>query len=400
MEFEEHFIDTEFQLDASEYTYLFYDIFNLFEIDAFNLYYYSGLLSMEDVEKAVQNIIEATESYLYYLEKAGTSAYLSELEKNYETDMKHVYETEDWKEDLEFDEENFIVHGNHPVMSLADGKITDRVIKKLKKLNEKGKLDTIYEKRLLKYIEAGNKAERKNISDKEEFEKVYRRNTLVLSALIFAVSFVCFSAAYFIIRAILFKGAVMYPQMWNIFGKEVALNLDCFITFLSASFALTVGINFLFGKKLIKKIMPENMKNRVEGRYNKDDKDNYGKLAKPVKLIDGILVTLVAFLIFICGFNDVGYYDTYVRYNGGMFFGTTDVSYEDLEIYKVKFIYDEDEEDDYAPSENAYAISDGNGNYYDYGELIKDGKTETKLKEIAEIYNKEIKEINSVEDIK
>lgn len=401
MLFSEQFIDVEFKFDHSEYTYTFYDIFNLFDIEDFNLYYYADLLSEYEIKAVLAEIFEATEKYYSYFEKAQAADYLPQLEKNYETDMENAYGSDDWKEDLKDDNESFLVPANHPLISFADGQINEKAIKKLKRKNDKDKLDTIYEKRLLNYIEAGNKVERKNISDKEEFEKVYRRNTLILPALIFAVSFVCFFAAYFIIQAILFKGAVMYPQMWNIFGKEVALNLDCFITFIFASFVLTAGMNFLFGKKLITKIMPENMKNRVEGRYNKNDKDSYGKLAKPVKLFGGILITVVALFLFICGFNDIGYYDTYVRYNSDVSFGITDVNYEDLKIYKVKFIYDGDEvdEDKLIKYENAYAISDGNGNYYDYGELIKDGKTETKLKEIAEKYNKEIIEIDSLRDI-
>ncbi|MDE5995995.1 MAG: hypothetical protein K2G56_03665, partial [Eubacterium sp.] len=64
----------------------------------------------------------------------------------------------------------------------------------------------------------------------------------------------------------------------------------------------------------------------------------------------------------------------------------------------VKGYYDDDEED-FIDNENAYAISDGNGNYYDYGELLEGGKAETKLKEIAEKYNKEIVEIDTIDEL-
>lgn len=394
---EPNFVDVEFSFENSEYSYMFYDIFNLFDIEDFNLYYYGNLMSIEDIENAVKSVFETTENDLYYLEKAGSADHLPELIKNYETDMDNSWGGYDWREEEKDIYDLFSPSINHPLMSLADGKITDKVIKKLKKLNEKGKLDTIYEKRLLKYIEAGNKVERKNIADNEEFEKLYGRNTFTISALIFAFSFVCLSAAYFIIRAIIFKGAVIYPETLNIFGKEIAIPFDNLVMLLLASVVLTVEGRFLFGKKLITKIMPEDMKNRVEDRCKKDDKDNYGKLAKPVKIIGAIIIPIVVFLLFIYKFNDVGYYDTYVRYNNNLIFGTTDVNYEDLEIYKVKYIYDED--DELIECENAYAISNGNGNYYDYGEVEKGGKTETKLKEIAEKYNKEIIEIDTIDEL-
>ncbi|MDE6111282.1 MAG: hypothetical protein K2F65_05135, partial [Eubacterium sp.] len=89
----------------------------------------------------------------------------------------------------------------------------------------------------------------------------------------------------------------------------------------------------------------------------------------------------------------------YVRYSGDTFFEVIDVNYEDLEIYKVKGFYDDEEDDEYTLNENAYAISDGNGNYYDYNEIEEGGAVETKLKEIAEKYNKEIVEINSIQDL-
>ena len=50
-------------------------------------------------------------------------------------------------------------------------------------------------------------------------------------------------------------------------------------------------------------------------------------------------------------------------------------------------------------NENSYAISDSNGNYYDYGELEAGGAAETKLKEIAEKYNKEIVEIETIDEL-
>lgn len=243
---ENSFIDVEFSFENSEYSYMFYDIFNLFDIEDFNLYYYGGAEAEEDIEKAVGNIFEATENYLYYLEKAGSEAYLSDLIKNYEADMDTSCGDNDWREEEKDIDDLFFPPINHPLMSFADGKLDEKAIKKLKKKNEKGKLDTIYEKRLLKYIESGNKIERKNIADKEEFEKLYGRKYILMDLVIFAASFLFFTAVYFIVHSIMFQGAVRYSD----FGNTSLFSYDNITTLILATIALTIEINILFGKKL------------------------------------------------------------------------------------------------------------------------------------------------------
>ncbi|MDE6723447.1 MAG: hypothetical protein K2J55_04545, partial [Eubacterium sp.] len=204
--FEDSFIDVEFSFENSEYSYMFYDIFNLFEIDDFNLYYYGGAEAEEEIEKAVKEIFEATENHLYYLEKAGSDTYLSDLEKNYEADMDNSWSSTDWRDDEKDIDDVFFPPLNHPLMSFADGKMNEKAIKKLKKKGEKGKLDTIYEKRLLKYIESGNRVERKNIADNEAFEKLYSRKILTTNLLIFLITFVLLFMASCVCHAVIFKG--------------------------------------------------------------------------------------------------------------------------------------------------------------------------------------------------
>lgn len=389
--FEANFVDTEFSFEDSEYSFMLYDIFNLFDIEDFDLYYYSGVETAEETENAVKNIFEATENYIYYLEKAASSDYLPNLIKNYETDMDNSWGDYDWREEEKDIDDVFFAPINHPSMSFADGNITEKAITKLKKKHEKGKLDTIYEKRLLKYIEAGNKVVRKNVSDKEEFEKLYVRKYILMDLMLFVASFLFCIAVYFIVHAFMFNGAVQYSD----FENTSLFSYDNITALILATIALTIEIRILFGKKIISVIMPKDTKKRVEDRYRKDDKDRYGKLAKPLKIIVAIIIPLFIYMISLISFYDVGYYDDYVRYNI-TFFEVVDVKYEDLEIYKIKGYFDDGE---FVLNENAYAISDGNGNYYDYDEIEQNGQTEKKLKEIAKQYNKEIVEIETIMDL-
>lgn len=395
--FEESFIDVEFSFENSEYSYMLYDIFNLFDIEDFNLYYYSNAEAEEEIENAVKGVFDATENYLYYLEKAGSDTYLSDLEKNYEADMDSSWSGSDWREDEKDIDDVFFPPMNHPLMSFADGKLNEKAIKKLKKKGEKGKLDTIYEKRLLKHIEAGNTVERKNIAENEEFEKAYLRKTISLSIVAFLILFVITLIVSFSWHAVIFKGADMYGATYQILGLSIKLPLERIEYCAGTAFALTLALGTLFGKKLIMKRMPENMRNRAGSKYDKDTAVNLGKFSKPIKILISALVLIGGIFFFIGSVEDIGFYDTYVRYNSDISFGVTDVRYEDLEIYKVNFVYDED--DELIECENAYAISDGKGNYYDYGELLTGGKAETRLKEIAEKYNKEIVEIETIDTL-
>ena len=333
---EANFIDVEFSFGDSAYSYTFYDVFNLFDIDDFDLYYYKDCSIAVDIDNAVKTIFNATEKHRYYLEKAGDDYNLPQLIKNYETDMDTVYHSADWREEeMDFDE----VPMNHPLMSFADGEINDKMLKLLRKKNAKGKLDTIYEKRLLKHLEQGRNVERKAVMQKDEYEKVYSKKMLLIMGVTFICSFAVALALSFAVHAVIYKGAEMFSTTHSLFGViQTGLPVGTVILSALTSLVLSAFVNLFFGKKLVIKA---------------------------------------------------------VRYSD-VLFSVYDVSYEDLEIYRVAGYYDDEE---FVENENAYALSDGSDNYYDCGELRKGGKAEQKLLEIAEKYDKTIIEVKSIEEI-
>ena len=74
------------------------------------------------------------------------------------------------------------------------------------------------------------------------------------------------------------------------------------------------------------------------------------------------------------------------------------MSYDDLEIYSLKyFISDEENKTEY---KNGYAVSNGKGGFYELGEVAPGGETEKRLLSVAEKYGKEIKTVNIADDIK
>lgn len=78
-------------------------------------------------------------------------------------------------------------------------------------------------------------------------------------------------------------------------------------------------------------------------------------------------------------------------------FAIVDTPYEDLKIYKV---LNSDVTYGHKKYGNACVISDEKGKfYYEFGGIDLNGETQARLNEIAEQYNIEIIEINSMEDM-
>jgi len=394
MLFDEYVIDVEFSYDKSSYIYSFYDIFNSFDIDDFNLYFYKNLLSVEDVEHAVKEIFAATEKHFYYIKKAGTSEHIHELEKNYETDMNIVCGDDIWKED---GYDPYLLPLNHPFYSFADGPITAKMHKKLQKKNAKGKLDSLYEKRLLKHLDEGNNFERKSISEKIDFEKLYKRNTFLFNISLFFVLFVIILLSAFAAHSLIFRNADVYLDTIDIFGYVLKLPTYLITRSVLASSALGFCIITAFGEKIIVKIMPDDFKNRALDRYKNYMWKGIEKFGKTTKILISIAALILSLMLSFYAVEDVGYYDDRVRFITANSFKITDVSYEDLKIYRFRNNDKNGDGDNYG---NAYVISDKSAEYYyELGELNPDGETQARLNKIAEQYNIEIIEIDSINDV-
>ena len=391
----EHFVDVEFSIGKTDYVYTFYDIFNLFDIDDFNLYFYSDFLCEDDAEKALTEILSATEKYYGDIKRAGTDAYLPQLEKNYETDMNRSTDGEDWK--LEKEEDDFfLLPFNHPYYSVSDGEKSEKTLKMLQKRNSKDKLTTIYEKRLLNYLERGNELGQKMYSDQKEFGKIYKKAKRKINLLLFAVSMVISLLLVFGVHALMFNGAVTFGVQWEIFGVVSELPINRIAYGIGCAFLLTLALIPFFGKKLVARFVPEDQKNRAGAKFEKEFVENSGskKFNTAVEIFTGAFLLVMFGIVVLLSASDIGYYDTSVKFmDDSLRFCS--MPYEEIEIYKLQGYYNDDE---FIPYENAYAIF-GEDKYYDYGEILPNGMTQQKLEEIAEKYDKEIKEIKSIEDL-
>ena len=393
MLFREQFIDVEFSFEKSDYVYTFYDIFNLFDIDDYNLYFYDDVISSDDVKYAVKDIIKATEKYSYYLEKAQTEEYLPRLEKNYETDMNNATRSDDWMED---DEDGFILPLNHPIYSFADGQITGKTLKRLRKKNAKGKLDTIYEKRLLEYLESGKEVSRKAIANKADFTKIYKLTLLKVYIVFFAASLIPALLLTSGFHAAVFSGATTFGNSLEIFGVAITFSYQRIFFSVACALLISVLLIKLFGTKFVKRVVPEAYGEKAAEQFEKDFiKEAEGKMNGPITVIGCIFIVALIVASVVASASDVGYYEDRLKFSDDSRLTFSEIAYDELEIYKVRGYYENDE---YFLYENAYAIRGGE-DYFEYGECVPNGQTQTKLEEIAEKYSKEIKEIKSIEDL-
>ena len=380
MQFRQDYIDVEFFFKNSKNIYTFYDIFNLFDIDDFELYYYEGVLSVSDMENALNEILNATEEYFHYFEKAQTSEYLPILKKNYESDMNGAYGSENWKK-----EEDFFQY-NHPAHTFAGGQITPEMIKDLKELDADGELATLYERRLLEYLERNPKFTRKNLFDKENFEKLYKKTFVKTYGLLFLIPVIAVFALTFLIHSVIFKDTVVLET-------QVKISY-C----LGAAVMYAMAIMIAFGEMLVVKSMPqehrERTKVKMESTYGNMPRANK-KPGKVATVVIFIFTALLATVLFAENLSDVGYYENGVKFMSSPF-KLCDVPYEELDICKIQGYYDKNNK--YHDYENTYAIYSGDDHFILY-DIKPDGEAQKKLEEIAEKYNKEIKEFKTTDEL-
>lgn len=134
------------------------------------------------------------------------------------------------------------------------------------------------------------------------------------------------------------------------------------------------------------------MKKRAEDDFDEREKYRNPKNPELQRLAFALLYFAFSVIILINVADGIGYYDDYVKFSDSSSFKIVNAEYENLSIYKVQY-YDK------KPVENAYIIADDNGNYYKYGEIDPNGETQQKLYEIAEKYDKEIIEVESIDYI-
>lgn len=394
---ENHFFDVVFKF-GTDREYTIYDVFNLFDIDDFTQYYTPLEIADEKaVKSCIFNLLELIKKYDYDLKKVSEPVNMQRLEENRQQDLKLSYGKSYSPEE---EPDIFDIDITHPYFSgISDAKDSAKILKKLEKADSKGKLGTIYEKRLLEYLRKGNKYENTAAIEKSKTDKSYLVKTILFDVILFLCSAVVSALIIWAIRSAVFAGAFVPQGRLIILGSvEIPFSLEQLLGGAFASVILSVFMHNLFGKKLFKMIFPNDEK--LHSRFNAETDISKGKTTfqKIFSVVWDIVLVLVCVAVFIfAGTSDIGFYDDYAKYVGSGEPLLVSVKYDDAVLYTVDGEYDDD--DNFKKYENGYAISDKSGNYYLIGDTQVGGKTDTRMKKIAKDYNKKFVHIKSVEDI-
>lgn len=393
------FLDVKFSLGGM-YNYSIYDIFNLFDIEDFNQYYYSSIEIKENLEKNVVAILDMINKYSYDIEKATEPHNIIKLDANVEADYKNTFvkdSEENWRKDINDPLALDIIHPFFTSVSSATD--SDKLLKKMKKQGAKGNLGTIYEQRLLKYLEKGNSVINENVIKDKKQEKKYAKINLIINACFFLITAVAVAVYFIATKSIAFKGAYIPKQMIMLGSVTLPISFDELITYFFSVVLLCFGITTLFSKSVFKKIT--NNDTALMQRYSKahEDDGKSNKFSRTLKYVVAVGALIFGLLIaLVLSNNNIGFYDDYIKFDDSASFSKVEVSNENVKI--AKFLGEYDENDNYEEYTDvlSYAVYDSENHYYILEYLTPDGETASRIERIIKDYGKEVTEYDSVRD--
>lgn len=395
---EENYIDCVYDINGREVT--IYDIFNLFNINDFTQYYYKECIGEQSIINAVDKVLDLTEKYDYDLKKACEDTYFVTLCTNMDLDHRKTYNITDEDEQDEDDDDSIDVLGlklTHPFFSEVPGpKTAEKKLKKLEKLEKKDKIDTIYEKRFLEYLRNGNTYVDENASAEKKSNSTVLKLDVITTAICLILGLAMSVLIVLGFKTAFFAGGYFSDALVKIPVINVSLSLFDLADIVWTSIFFGATCRKIVGKLIFAKLCVGN--SSLVAKYNHQNDEYTRKKRKKSKLPGAIICFIIGFVgCFIAGADGVGFYDDGVKFAPADSLIPIYVSYNDLEIYSVEMIYDD--EDNLVKAENDYAICDNNGNAYDLYEIEENGELEKMLYDIVEKYNKEIKSVKNFDDL-
>lgn len=390
-----NFLDLDLDYgDAGCFT--LYDVFNVLEIEDFNQYYHSGFSATGEVPGLVRELLEAVHKYDYDLRRVADPQLLAQMKANRLADMKAVRGKHFDPDDPDGEDQEILgILPTHPMVTAVSG-ATDsaKLLRHLEKAEAKGRLDTLYERRLLAYMRRGNTVVDQTEQAKQDFERQYKRCARKVNGLLLGVSLVLVMGAVFGLRGFLFRGTQLVDDMLSVGALQMSAGtLKCMALGMVSAIGMFSAGKVLLGSMLMKCFYPKDEKIRAYYARENESARTGMQLAEAVV---GIL--LMVLLTVYAAANNFGIGAECVRYSpDGSLFQVVQTENRDLRIYKVEGETDED--GTFTPVENGYAISDGKDHSYYVGALVPGGPTEKKLLAIAEKNGQTVQTVRTEKDI-
>ncbi|MFR5875762.1 MAG: hypothetical protein ACLUFN_04660 [Eubacterium sp.] len=387
---DEESVFLKYKIDGYKNAFSIYDVMNLFNIEDYTICSFSNFFTEDSFNTILDVFDEVTDKYYSYIKSIGKDKTLQEkLTENLIYDLHlEMYDTDEADEKQE--EINSLtradVWGDSAYLYTELYKKPKHRSRLLRILNKNIECLSIYEKRLLDYLNSdGELPEIISLN----YGKGYTYYFLKMLGLELLISFSVVSLFVFTFQFINFHGAYVPIE-----------NVHIIIIFALISVAFLFGaMVFILSKPIIKFVTPKQSRDWVLLKFEsikKEELDDKGILEKILLNISKVVVILIAVMCMFFAANDnIGFYDDYVKFTSDNSLKFVTADYENVDIYISLGYYDSDEE--YIEKKSYVIVSDNY--YYDLGEIDSNGKTEQKIKLIANKYNKQITEIKSVESL-
>ena len=163
------------------------------------------------------------------------------------------------------DQEILGILPTHPMVTAVSG-ATDsaKLLRHLEKAEAKGRLDTLYERRLLDYMRRGHTVVDKTEQKKQDFERQYRRCVRKVNAIFALAALVVGMALVFGLRALLFRGTRLVEYTLPIGALEISVGTaKCILFGLISAIGIFSTGKVLLGTPLMKRFYPKDEKSRA-----------------------------------------------------------------------------------------------------------------------------------------
>lgn len=375
-------VDFKIRFDESEFYYSIYDIFNYNDTPDFELYSFTDCGAERPMQRAVESIFEVCTRNLGNIDYfAKHSDALERLNKQIERDAEVMWGgIDEWKS--EWRESTIDMLFEKPTVDYSENGI-----KSLMENKDDDEYNTLYEQRLIRYIERGGKLENTAAAQNEIDSKIARKAIAAGFAVVAAISLLISCAVIFGLRFCFFSGAYM-PQL------ETA---DTIFSVVICAVFLLIPLGSLFMRAIIGLVAGREHKNLAILKFRKYF-EHYGmlsdKVQRAIEIGFAIFMIPAALGMFSICTEDIGFYDDYVKFVSPSEYRFCEIKYEDMHVYNIEGMQDEAEFIKYEGS--ALAVGDGKEYYY-FGEMEDGGETEEYLLDLCEKYGIEIETVKTIE---
>lgn len=361
-----------------DYRFTIYDIFNLFDIKDFDLYFFDNCIEEKRINKSLDKLTSAVENYSSDIKNAGKN--ISRLIKNRRKDMETIFyenisEEEYYNGDFDY-VTKFLKMPRQKALSNLSSRLKDSSL-------------TIYEKRYLKYLNESVTYS----GDEKSKGNDFKTARIMVYIPLFLFSVVVCVAGYFILREILFgKNAVVVYVNGLInhgFTPDFVYSIIISVLFVFLGLIRTIG------RPIVCFLCSAEEKEIAKAKFS-DGKWFLSLLKKiGIPIASFAVASVMLYTVFYdcVGFNDT---EMTVPYSDGF-----SAKYEDIKVYQVENWFN-DTGDHFDSSDGYYYIVDYKTDLYDIPIMYKDtveGDTFTKMLRDHNVQVESVKYVHDIPDI-